>query len=311
MIPDYQTLMRPTLRLAANGELHGREAVRMLAEELALTPEELAQTIPSGQETLLYNRFHWAKTYLKQAGLVRIPRRGYFEITDRGREVLADPAINVDASFLNKFPEFLEFKTRRRAPSTEAAEPAEMDSALGGSATPDEQLRAAYTLINDALAAELIDKMRSASPAFFEEIIVQLFVAMGYGGSSDEAGRALGRSGDDGVDGVIDQDVLGVDQVYLQAKRYGEGNNVGAGDIRDFYGALSLKRAQKGVFVTTSNFTESARETARGLGTRIVLINGSELARLAVRYDIGCRIESSLHLKKLDEEFFEEGSDAS
>ena len=307
MIPDYQTLMRPTLRVAASGEIHGREAVRLLGEELNLTPEELAQTIPSGQESLLYNRFHWAKTYLKQAGLVRSPRRGYFEITDRGREVLADPSIEVNTSFLNKFPEFQEFKTRRR-PSADDTEVTIADEATADeNATPDEQLLEAYTRINDALAAELIDKMRSTSPAFFENVIVQLFVAMGYGGSSDEAGRALGRSGDDGVDGVIDQDVLGVDQVYLQAKRYREGNNVGAGDIRDFYGALSLKRAQKGVFVTTSNFTDSARETAKGLGTRIVLINGSELARLAVRYNIGCRVESSLQLKKLDEEFFEEG----
>jgi restriction system protein len=307
MIPDYQTLMRPTLRLAAGGEIHGREAVKLLGEELGLTPDELAQTIPSGQETLLYNRFHWAKSYLKQAGLVRAPRRGYFEITERGREVLADQSINLNTSFLSKFPEFLEFKTRRR-PSVEGGqEPVETEPGLDETTTPDEQLLEAYTRINDALAAELIDKMRSASPAFFEEIIVQLFVAMGYGGSSEEAGRALGQSGDNGVDGVIDQDVLGVDQVYLQAKRYREGNNVSAGDIRDFYGALSLKRAQKGVFVTTSNFTESARETARGLGTRIVLINGSELARLAVRYNIGCRIESSLQLKKLDEEFFEEG----
>ncbi len=170
--------------------------------------------------------------------------------------------------------------------------------------TPDETLRQAHQTINAALAADLLDRVREASPAFFERLIVDLLLAMGYGGTSEEAGRALGKSGDDGVDGVIDQDPLGVDQIYIQAKRYAAGNAIGAGAIRDFFGALSLKKVQKGIFVTTSTFSPSAVQTAREL-MRIVLIDGDQLAKLMIRYNIGCRDEEILHLKKVDEDFFE------
>ena len=171
--------------------------------------------------------------------------------------------------------------------------------------TPDEALRRAHTAITSALAEDLLDRVRKSSPAFFERLIVALLLAMGYGGTSEDAGRALGQSGDAGVDGVIDQDPLGVDQIYVQAKRYGDGNNVGAGAIRDFYGALSLKKAQKGIFVTTSAFSSGAIETARGLGSRIVLIDGLQLAKLMTRYNVGCRDEDVLHIKKIDEDFFD------
>jgi restriction system protein len=171
--------------------------------------------------------------------------------------------------------------------------------------TPDEALRRAHGAITGALAAELLDRVRKATPAFFEKLIVELLLAMGYGGTSEEAGRALGQSGDDGVDGVIDQDPLGVDQIFVQAKRYGEGNNIGAGAIRDFYGALSFKKAHKGIFVTTSAFSSAAIDTARGLGSRIVLIDGLQLTKLMIRYNVGCRDEDVLHLKKVDEDFFE------
>ena len=180
-----------------------------------------------------------------------------------------------------------------------------MPLALEAESTPDEALRSAHGAIIGALSAELLDRVRNGTPAFFERLIVQLLVAMGYGGTSEEAGRALGQSGDNGVDGVIDQDPLGVDQIYVQAKRYAEGNNIGAGAIREFYGALSLKKAQEGIFVTTSAFSTAATETARGLGSRIVLIDGPHLARLMIRYNVGCRDEEIIHLKKLDEDFFE------
>ena len=308
MVPDYQTLMRPVLRVCDGREVKVSAAIEELAEELGLTEAERAEMLPSGRQTVFANRVHWAKTYLKQAGLVKTTRRGYFQITERGQEVLGDPSIEVNSAFLEQYSEFQDFKGRKNTDGdTAAALQIEAAPAVDAStATPDEQLRAAYKRINDALAAELLSKMREVSPGFFEELIVQLFVAMGYGGSSEEAGQALGRSGDDGVDGVIDQDVLGVDQVYIQAKRYAEGNNVGSGAIRDFYGALSLKKAQKGVFVTTSDFSRNAKDTASALGSRIVLINGLELARLALRYNIGCRTESALELKRLDEEYFEE-----
>ena len=172
-------------------------------------------------------------------------------------------------------------------------------------ATPEETLRAAYERINTSVAIELIERLRSGTPAFFENMIVSLLLAMGYGGSSEDAGRAIGQSGDDGVDGVIDQDPLGVDQIYIQAKRYAENNHVGPAAIRDFYGSLSLKKAQKGIFVTTSGFTKSAADTARQLGSRIVLIDGPQLGRLMVRYNVGCRDQDVIHIKRIDEDFFE------
>ncbi|MGZ5270905.1 MAG: restriction endonuclease [Ramlibacter sp.] len=203
----------------------------------------------------------------------------------------------------------MDFKAKaNEADGDSAAVPLQVPAPIGAPAdteTPDEALRKAHAAITGALAADLLDRVREATPAFFEKLIVELLLAMGYGGTSKEAGRALGQTGDDGVDGVIDQDPLGVDQIFLQAKRYAESNNIGAGAIRDFYGALSLKKAHKGIFVTTSAFSPSAIETARGLGSRIVLIDGVQLSRLMVRYNVGCRDEDVLHLKKVDEDFFD------
>ncbi len=301
MIPDYQTLMRPVLKSSADGEVRISAVIDQLAREFGLTEEEREELLPSGKQTRFANRVHWAKGYLKQAGLVRPTRRAHFVITDRGRDILqTDDAIN--AAYLERFEEFQEFKNRtRESVSDEVAVEADVQDA----ATPDEVLRAAHRKINAALSADLLDRVREASPAFFENLIVELLLAMGYGGTSEDAGRALGKSGDDGIDGVIDQDPLGVDQIYVQAKRYAERNNISAGDIRDFYGALSLKKAQKGIFVTTSAFTPSAVQTARDLGSRIVLIDSVQLAKLLIRYNIGCRDEEIIHLKKIDEDFFD------
>jgi restriction system protein len=302
MIPDYQSLMRPVLEHAARGEVRIADLIGTISVELGLSEAERAELLPSGKQTIIANRIHWAKTYLKQAGFVASTRRGHFVITDRGREALANPSTRIDNQLLKQFSEFQAFQGR----STER--PADSGAAVtveSPPVTPDEALRNAHRRIQESLAVDLIDRVRSASPAFFETLIVNLLLAMGYGGSSEEAGRALGRSGDDGIDGVIDQDPLGVDQVYIQAKRYAEGNTVGAGAIRDFFGGLSLKRASKGIFVTTSTFSPSAVETARGLGSRIVLIDGAHLARLMIRYNVGCRDEEILHLKKVDEDFFD------
>lgn len=304
MIPDYQTLMRPVLEFSGSGEVRIGEVVERLADKLGLTAEERAQLLPSGKQSMFANRVHWAKTYLAKAGLVEGTRRGHFRITDRGRTALADATAVINNAFLDQFKEFQDFKARVNEPDpgTAAATTSEITAS---SETPDEVLRRAHGAITGALAAELLDRMRKGTPVFFEKLIVTLLIAMGYGGTSEEAGRAIGQSGDDGVDGVIDQDPLGVDQIYIQAKRYAEGNNIGAGALRDFYGALSLKKAQKGIFVTTSAFSPAAIETARGLGSRIVLIDGLQLSKLMIRYNVGCRDEDVLHLKKLDEDFFE------
>lgn len=304
MIPDYQTLMRPVLESCRNGEVRIGDVAQTLADRFELTDEERGELLPSGKQTRFANRVHWAKSYLKQAGLVRETRRAHFVITDRGRAALEDTHAEINRFYLEQFPEFQDFQSRsREIEETSTAIP--VTPTEDGAATPDEVLRTAHKRINAALSAELLDRVRSAPPAFFESLIVSLLIAMGYGGSSEDAGRALGRSGDDGVDGVIDQDPLGVDQIYVQAKRYAEGNGIGAGAIRDFFGALSLKKAHKGIFVTTSSFSPAATQTAHDLGTRIVLIDGVQLARLMIRYNIGCRDEEVLHLKKIDEDFFE------
>ena len=300
MIPDYQTMMRPVLEAALNGERNIRDVVSEIGNKLGLSEEELNETVPSGKETVLANRVHWAKTYLKQAGLVSYTRRGHFVLTARGHEALLGDC-DINNAYLKQFSEFVEFQTRTNEVGT--ARPAL--SHADDEATPDEVIRAEYKKINNSLAIELLEKVRNTSPRFFETLIVDLLVAMGYGGTIENAGRSLGQSGDNGVDGVIDQDALGVDQIYLQAKRYGEGNTVGSGAVRDFFGALNLKRAHKGLFFTTSSFSPSAIQTAESLGSRIVLIDGLKLAILMIRYNIGCRTEETFHIKKLDEEFFD------
>jgi restriction system protein len=310
MIPDYQTLMRPVLACATAGETKIGDAVGQLADKLGLTLDERAQLLPSGKQTLFANRVHWAKTYLVKAGLAVGTRRGYYRITPRGQAALADAAATINNAYLDQFKEFQDFKAKVNDAdgASAATSPAQMSASFStpaGTETPDEALRKAHAAITGALAADLLDRVRKATPAFFEKLIVELLLAMGYGGTSEEAGRALGQSGDDGVDGVIDQDPLGVDQIFVQAKRYAEGNSIGAGAIRDFFGALSLKKAHKGIFVTTSAFSQPAVDTARGLGSRIVLIDGLQLSRLMIRYNVGCRDEDVLHLKKLDEDFFE------
>jgi restriction system protein len=301
MIPDYQALMRPVLECAASGEVRISDVVDRLADNFQLTDEERNELLPSGKQTRFSNRVHWAKSFLEQAGLVKATRRAHFVITDRGKEALKDNK-EINASYLEKYPEFQKFRSRTMEDDAlEWLQSREVED----TATPDEVLRAAHKKINAALSAELLDRVRAAPPNFFEHLIVELLLAMGYGGTWEDAGRALGRSGDDGVDGVIDQDPLGVDQIYVQAKRYAEGNNIGSGAILDFFGALSLKKASKGIFVTTSSFSPSAIQTARDRGSRIVLIDGIDLARLLIRYNIGCRDEEVIHLKKIDEGFFE------
>ncbi|OEJ66579.1 restriction endonuclease [Magnetovibrio blakemorei] len=303
MIPDYQTLMLPVLQEAADGEVSTRDVIETLSEKYALSDEEREQLLPSGKQRTFDNRVNWAKGYLKQAGLVRYTKRGFYVVTDEGQKVLAQNPDRIDNKFLKQFDAFLEFQSRKGPQSAENQD--ESLDEVQDDATPDEILRAAHAKINASLASDLLDRIRGASPQFFEHLIIELLLAMGYGGTSEDAARALGQSGDNGVDGVVDQDPLGVDQIYVQAKRYAEGNNVGAGDIRDFFGALNLKKAQKGLFFTTSGFSPSAKQTAKDLGMRIVLIDGQHLTKLMIRYSIGCRNEETLHLKRLDEEFFE------
>ncbi|GFD91042.1 hypothetical protein KUL152_32680 [Tenacibaculum sp. KUL152] len=235
-----------------------------------------------------------------QSWPIKYKKRGFFTITDRGIEAL-NSGQNIDNKYLKQFDTFNSFHGQ-------SSEIKVVDNTLtqdDEQMTPDEVLRRAYEKINDSLSTDLLTRVRAVSPIFFETLLVDLLVEMGYGGNEEGAAHALGRTGDNGVDGVINQDPLGVDQIYIQAKRYAEGNNVGASDIRDFFGALNLKKANKGLFITTSDFTQSAVQTARDLGSRIVLINGQQLSKLMLRFNVGCRDVETLHLKRVDEDFFD------
>jgi restriction system protein len=303
-IPDYQSLMLPVLEASSRGEVRIGEVAEHLAQTLGLSPEERSELLPSGKQTVFSNRVHWAKSYLSKAHLVEITRRGYFRITSRGQKVIEARPSHIDNKLLMQFEEFREFRER----SSEADEPNSQTASREGEdqkQTPDESMRMAHRQVETALEQELLERIRKASPEFFERLIVNLLLSMGYGGSADQAGRTLGRSGDDGVDGVVDQDALGLDRVYIQAKRYQEGNSIGSGAIRDFFGSLDRHKATKGLFVTASTFSTAAKETAQSLSKRLVLINGVELARLMIHHNVGCRIEDTLYIKKIDEEFFE------
>jgi restriction system protein len=308
-IPDYQALMLPILKIAGDGNEHRiSEVVSQLAKDYKLTESELEELLPSGKQTIFGNRVHWAKTYLSQSKLVNNTRWGRFIITDRGRSVLAEKPARIDRKFLSRFAEFNIFVSGQKSSTTpSAAESNETEKAIEtATKTPDELLRSTIDEMETALANELLSRVLAATPAFFEQLIVDLLLAMGYGGSREGAGRAIGKSGDGGLDGVIDQDQLGLDRIYIQAKRYNPDNPVSEPDIRGFSGSLGANKASKGVFVTTAYFTKPAIDFAERTPHKIVLIDGKELTRLMIRHSVGVRVAETLHIKKIDEETFSE-----
>lgn len=305
VVPDFQSLMLPVLKRAAGGEVRIGDAVEKLADELGLSVEDRAELLPSGRQSTFANRVHWARTYLKQAGLIEATRRAHFRISDRGKSVLADPPPRFDINFLSSFPEFLAFRERVARPSVPSTTIVMPFDEAPHAGTPDDVIQGAYEQLNVALGEDMLDRILQAPPAFFERLIVSLLLAMGYGGTASDAGRAIGRSGDNGVDGVVDQDPLGLDRVYIQAKRYQQHVSVDPAAVRDFFGSLDMHKATKGLFVTTSSFSKAAKDTAERLGKRIVLIDGTMLTQLMIRYDVGCRVERQLTIRRLDEEFFE------
>ena len=300
-IPDFQTLMLPALKLGAAGEIQLKDAIEILSEEFHLTPEERDHLLPSGNMTTMRNRVAWAVSYLVQAKLLQRPKRGFFTVSERGKEVLNNPPAKIDIKYLEQYPEFLEFRNKKK--STEAPS---VNLELDESATPEERIDTAYTEITVALKDELLEKVLEASPAFFEKLIVKLLVSMGYGGSSSEAGRHIGKSGDGGIDGVIDEDKLGLDIIYIQAKRYAMENTVGRPEIQKFAGSLIGMGANKGVFVTTSSFSGHAHQYANNVPQRIILIDGEKLTSLMLEHNVGVRVNREIELKKIDEDFFME-----
>lgn len=298
-IPDYQMLMLPLLTIAADGQTHSkRDTVSALAEQFGLTDEERKELLPSGNQELFDNRVGWARTYLKKAGLIESVQRGQFRITDRGRSVIKEQPKRIDVVFLKQFPEFVEFKQTR---SSELAD----SESQPANETPEELLATGYLKLRKQLEFELLSRVKAATPEFFERLVVRLLIAMGYGGSLADAGRAIGKSGDGGVDGVIKEDRLGLDILYVQAKRW-DSASVGRPEIQKFVGALHGKRARRGVFITTSSFTKEARDYAEGLETKVILIDGGMLTELMFDFGTGVSTESTYVVKKIDSDFFED-----
>lgn len=312
MIPDYQSIMLPLLRIASDMKVHRvGDMAHKLAQEFGLTESDLAKMLRSGKQSVFSNRVHWAKTYLSQAQLLEMTGRGQFKITERGLAVLTDSPEKIGVAFLDQFAEFREFKLRSRESQQDRnlSQPRETSQTLEvkvDTETPDEVLRATVAKIDAALSAELLDRIHAAPPVFFENLIVQLLLRMGYGGAREEAGRTVGKSGDGGIDGVIDQDPLGLDRIYLQAKRYRPDLPVSEPEIRAFSGSLGGAKASKGVFVTTSSFTRPAHEFAERHPFKLVLIDGTQLTALMIRYDVGVRTTETLLLKKVDDDYFEQ-----
>lgn len=299
-IPDFKTIMLPLLELASDGQVHSiNEAVDELADHFALTEEERTKLLPSGQQPTFYNRVGWARTYLKKAGLLEDPRRGHFKITDKGRWALEQNPSEIDLEFLRQFPGFLEFRESATEPTERAETQEELEDL-----TPEEILEDAFQQIREDLVDELLSYVLNSSAGFFEKLVVELLVKMGYGGSRREAARAVGRSGDAGIDGIIDEDRLGLDVIYIQAKKWTSENPVGRPEIQKFVGALQGRRARKGIFITTSRFTDAAKEYAGRIDTKVVLIDGERLADLMIDYDVGVSPLTTYHIKGIDSDYF-------
>ncbi|UIK06208.1 restriction endonuclease [Neorhizobium galegae] len=277
MIPDYQSLMLPVLRLAAVGETRVADVAERLADDMGLTPEERDELLPSGRQRVLHNRIHWAKFYMSKAGLIASPARGRFVATEKGKTLLATSPERIDVAVLMRHPEFREFYRNEGGGAEQEAFIAKSLDTASSRTTPEEQIDAAHAALQAALRDDLLQRIIANSPAFFEQLIVDLLVAMGYGGSHKDAAAQLGRSGDGGVDGIVNEDRLGLDRIYVQAKRYAPGNPVGRPDVNGFVGSLVGLGASKGVFVTTSTFSQPARDYVKHLAQRIILIDGQEL----------------------------------
>lgn len=300
--------MLPVLRFAAEGEKRVADVENRIADEFNLTQEEREELLPSGRQRILHNRIHWAKFYMSKAGLIASPARGRFVATEAGRALLAERPARIDVDLLLKSPGFREFYKggAEAAEKTGTSDPTDGTLTDALPSTPEEQIEAAFRSVQLALRAELLERIVQNSPTFFEQLIVDLLVAMGYGGSHKNAAAQLGRSGDGGVDGVVNEDPLGLDRVYVQAKRYAETNTVGRPDVQAFVGSLVGLGATKGVFVTTSTFSSQARDFVKHLTQRVILIDGQRLADLMIEHGVGVRVSRALEFKRLDEDFFAE-----
>ncbi|MBI3153434.1 MAG: restriction endonuclease [Chloroflexi bacterium] len=300
-IPDYQSLMLPLLKLTGDEKIHSlKDATDRLAKEFNLSEVELTEMLPSARKTRFYDRVGWAGTYLRKAELLNAPERGKFQITKRGLEVLKNPPERITVNFLVQFEEFVKFRERHEKDSDENITITKDDD----SQTPEEAIESAYLNIKQSLTDEILQTVKKCSPSFFETLVIDVLVKMGYGGTRKDAGRAVGKSGDGGIDGIINEDRLGLDVIYIQAKKWE--NPVGRPEIQKFAGALQGQRAKKGIFITTSEFTKEAKEFASRIDSKIILIDGEILSQLMIDYNIGVNPIASYELKRIDSDYFVE-----
>ncbi|HEX6710894.1 MAG TPA: restriction endonuclease [Rubrobacter sp.] len=302
-IPDYQTVMLPLLDFVSDGKEHRvKEAIEALADHFSLSEDERSHLLPSGKQPTFNNRVSWAGTYMKEAGLIEKPRRGYLKITDRGLSLLREKPETINSKFLGRYKEFVEF--RENSGKSGKPKPPKGNGIEEDGQTPVEAIESAYQTVRSSLATELLQQIKGCSPGFFENLVVEVLVKMGYGGTRKDAGEVLGKSGDEGIDGVINEDRLGLDVIYIQAKRW-EGS-VSRPEIQKFVGALQGKKARKGIFITTSDFSKQAREYASSIESSVVLIDGEALAGLMIDYNVGTTVESSYEIKRIDSDYFDE-----
>jgi restriction system protein len=298
-IPDYQTCMLPLLKFYADGQEHTfREAVEALAKEFRLKDDERREMLPSGQQEVFDNRIGWARTYMKKACLIEATRRGVNKITDRGLNVLKKKPAKIDVNYLAQFQEFKDFRALRH---TRTEEEPELDL---NNKTPEESLEGAYLKLRGDLAADILQRLKTCSPTFFERLVVEVIVKMGYGGTRKDAGKAVGKSGDGGIDGIIKEDKLGLDAIYIQAKRWE--NTVGRPEIQKYVGALTGQRAKKGLFITTSEFSSDAEDYVSRIDAKVVLIDGETLAQLMIDHNVGVSTVGTYEIKKVDSDYFSE-----
>jgi restriction system protein len=306
-IPDFQTAMLPVLRAFANGAQNVSDVLGPLTAEFALTPEEVAEMIPSGRMTMLQSRAHWARTYLSKAGLLTSPARNRHMITAAGQKLLASGLQRIDMKTLEQFDAYRQWRALEIG-SGDVADLTEQNTVQHeiavGVQTPDERMDHDFNTIERALVDDLLSALTSMSPARFEDLIVDLLLAMGYGGGDRSMGQSIGKSGDGGIDGIINEDKLGLDAVYIQAKRYAPDSKVGRPALQAFVGSLTGEGANKGVFVTTSDFSKEARDYVERVQHRIVLINGTRLARLMIQHEVGARARKTYTLRSVDEDYF-------
>ena len=303
-IPDFQSIMLPLLQIASDGKEYSMQEARdELAKFFELSEEELEERLPSGLQTTFSNRVAWAKSYLTQADLLESPKRGKFHISERGKTVLKEGPKRINIKYLERFPEFQEFRQASKKNQTEKTTKSIAEQKQ--SATPEESLEQAYQQLRDEVANELLHLIKSNSPEFFEKLVVQVLVKMGYGGSVKEAGKATRKTADEGIDGIIKEDRLGLDAIYIQAKKW-DSIVVGRPEIQKFVGALHGQRARKGVFITTSRFSNEAVEYANNIDSKVVLIDGNDLVQLMIDYNVGVGSYRLFEVKKVDTDFFME-----